>query len=253
MAMIDYLLLLSKNDIPFVEAGVLIHQPTVKEIAFIGQENFFLGCEILNFSKKSLIIQDKTQIEQLSDFEILMAIINNENEAYIKKNKKCLQLLLLLLFPDFTINFLPASIMLSKEEQRHLIDKNNFNIFKNIINEMFCLSKVLKEGSSKYNPGGPQARALVQKFKKRQRKIAQLKNKNQEQKIEILSRYLSILSVGEQKDMNILLNYSVFQLYDEFNRFKMKEDFDIYIDCKLAGARDLEEVKNWMDDLHSQN
>jgi len=36
MAMIDYLLLLSKNDIPFVEAGVLIHQPTVKEIAFIG-------------------------------------------------------------------------------------------------------------------------------------------------------------------------------------------------------------------------
>jgi len=42
-----------------------------------------------------------------------------------------------------------------------LIDKNNFNIFKNIINEMFCLSKVLKEGSSKYNPGGPQARALV--------------------------------------------------------------------------------------------
>ena len=50
--MIDYLLLLSKNDIPFVEAGVLIHQPTVKEIAFIGQENFFLGCEILNFSKK---------------------------------------------------------------------------------------------------------------------------------------------------------------------------------------------------------
>ena len=252
--MIDYLLLLSKNDIPFVEAGVVIHQPTVKEIAFIGQENFFLGCEILNFSKKSLMIQDKTQIEQLSDFEILMAIINNrENGDSMKKNKRFLQLLLLLLFPDFTINFLPASIMLSKEEQRHLIDKDNFSIFKNIINEMFCLSNVLKDGSSKYNPGGPQAKALVQKFRKRQRKLAQLRNRNQEQKIEILSRYLSILSVGEQKDINILLNYSVFQLYDEFNRFKMKEDFDIYIDCKLAGARDLEDVKNWMDDLHSQN
>ena len=204
--MIDYLLLLSKNDVPFVEAGLIIHQPSIKEIAFIGQENFFLGCEILNISKKNLMIQDKTQIEQLSDFEVLMAIINNtEGGASIKKNKKSLQLLLLLLFPDFTINFLPASIMLSKEKQRHLIDKDNFNIFKNIINEMFCLSHVLESGSSKYNPSGPQAKALVQKFKKRQKKLAQLKNRSARgQKIEILSRYLSILSVGEQKDINIL-------------------------------------------------
>ena len=34
--MVDYLLLLSKNDIPFIEAEVVVHQPTIKEIAFIG-------------------------------------------------------------------------------------------------------------------------------------------------------------------------------------------------------------------------
>jgi len=34
--MIDYLLLLSKNDIPFIEAKVVVHQPTIREIAFIG-------------------------------------------------------------------------------------------------------------------------------------------------------------------------------------------------------------------------
>lgn len=252
--MIDYLLLLSKNDIPFIEAEVVVHQPTIKEIAFIGQENFFLGCQVINFSKKNLMIQDKTQIEQLSDFEILMAIINNkEGGANIKKNKKCLQLILLLLFPDFTINFLPTSIMLTKDKQRHLIDRDNFQSFKNIVNEMFCLSNVLKDGTSKYNPGGPQAQALVQKFKKRQKKLAQLKNRNQEQKIEILSRYISILSVGEQKDINVLLNYTVFQLFDEFNRFKLREDFNMYVECKLAGAKDLEDVKNWMDNLRSED
>jgi hypothetical protein len=31
----------------------------------------------------------------------------------------------------------------------------------------------------------------------------------------------------------------------------MKENYDIYIDAKLAGAKDLEEVDNWMDDIHS--
>lgn len=252
--MIDYLLLLSKNDIPFIQAGIVVHQPTIKDIAFIGQENFFLGCQVINFSKKNLMIQDKTQIEQLSDFEILMAIINNkEGGVNIKKNKKCLQLILLLLFPDFTINFLPTSIMLTKDGQRHLIDKDNFQSFKNIVNEMFCLSNVLKDGANKYNPGGPQAQALVQKFKKRQKKLAQLKNRNQEQKIEILSRYISILSVGEQKDMNVLLNYTVFQLFDEFNRFKLREDFNMYVECKLAGAKDLEDVKNWMDNLRSED
>ena len=50
--MIGELLLLSGNDIPFPEAKVTIHQPTLKEIAYIGEEAFFLGCGFLNFSKK---------------------------------------------------------------------------------------------------------------------------------------------------------------------------------------------------------
>jgi len=49
--MINDLLLLSGNDIPFVEAQISIHQPTLKEISFIGEDIFFIGCEFLNFSK----------------------------------------------------------------------------------------------------------------------------------------------------------------------------------------------------------
>jgi hypothetical protein len=36
------------------------------------------------------------------------------------------------------------------------------------------------------------------------------------QKVAILTRYVSILAVGEKKDMNSLLGYSVYQLFDEF-------------------------------------
>ena len=49
---------------------------------------------------------------------------------------------------------------------------------------------------------------------------------------------------------NELSNYTVYQIRDEFQRFIMKENYDIYIDAKLAGAQDLEEVENWMDDIH---
>jgi hypothetical protein len=30
----------------------------------------------------------------------------------------------------------------------------------------------------------------------------------------------------------------------------MKENYNIYIEAKLAGAQDLEEVENWMNEIH---
>jgi hypothetical protein len=57
---------------------------------------------------------------------------------------------------------------------------------------------------------------LAEKFKERQKKLAELKkdNKNEGQNVSILSRYISILSVGEQKDINSFMNYTVYQLFD---------------------------------------
>ena len=45
--MLNDLLLMSGIEVPFAEAGVNIHQPTLREIAYVGEENFFIGCEFL--------------------------------------------------------------------------------------------------------------------------------------------------------------------------------------------------------------
>ena len=52
--MLDRLLLLSGNDIPFSIARLTIHPPTIKEIAYITETRFWHGCEILNFNKEIL-------------------------------------------------------------------------------------------------------------------------------------------------------------------------------------------------------
>ena len=57
------LLLLSGNDIPFYGAQVSIHQPTIKEIAYIGEEAFYTGCEFLRFSKDKLTEEDRNSLE----------------------------------------------------------------------------------------------------------------------------------------------------------------------------------------------
>ena len=40
--------------------------------------------------------------------------------------------------------------------------------------------------------------------------------------------------------------------FNEFQRFQLKVQWDAYIQAKMAGAKDLEEVDNWMIDLQNQ-
>ena len=78
------------------------------------------------------------------------------------------------------------------------------------------------------------------------------KQGGERQKVAILTRYISILAVGEKKDMNSLLGYSVYQLFDEFKRYELKLNWDIYLQAKMAGAKDLKEVDDWMKDIYSE-
>ena len=236
---------MSGNDIPFIEAQITIHQPTIKEIAYIGEEAFFTGCELINFSKNILPEQDKVNLEDKTNFDILIAILRERN-AVMQRNRNCVEMVLALIFPWYTIDITSDAIVLEKEEERHLINNDNFETFKTIFNMMFSFSK---DESRDYNPSGEVAKRIAEKLKQRHQKLAELKEGKQ--KIDILSRYVSILAVGEHKDMNSLLNLSVYQLFDEFERFKLKMSYDIYFQAKMAGAKDLKEVEDWMKDIHS--
>lgn len=134
--MIDDLLLLSGNDIPFVEAQLVVHHPTIKEISYLNEENFFTGYQMLNISKNLLSEEDKVNLEDQSDFDILIAILRERN-AVMQKNRNCIMMVLSLLFPSYTISLTENSIELKNETEIHSIDNSNFEAFRNIIKKMF--------------------------------------------------------------------------------------------------------------------
>lgn len=246
--MINDLLLLSGNDIPFIEAQVNIHQPTIKEIAYIGEESFFIGCELLNFSKDVLDREDRINLENKTNFEVLMSIMKDKNIA-AQKSKTCAIMVLMLMFPDYQIHIRKDCISLNKEgEEEHLINNKNFESFKKILVSMFCL-KVGDANNPTYNPENEMAKRIAEKLQKGRAKVAELNGEGK--KISVLGRYISILTIGQHKDLNSLMQYTVYQLYDEFQRFELKQNYDIYFSAKLAGAKDLDEVDNWMKDIHS--
>lgn len=245
--MLDELLLLSKNDIPFTQAQVNIHQPTIKEISLISEESFHIGCQFLNFSIANLNYEDKNSLADKTDFEVFMSMMNNKEKM---KYKIDTLLVLTLLFPNHRIKLEKDRILLENKDNDFvsIINHLNFNGFKEIISSMFCLNETKQEEG--YNPSDAFAAKIAEKFKKRQEILAKQQGKG-DKKIAVFSRYISILAVGEKKDMNELMNYTVYQLKDEFKRFQMKQEFDFYVKAKMAGAKDLDEVDNWMDDIHS--
>ena len=241
---INELLLLSGNDIPFRMGRCVIHPPRIKDIAYIGEEAFQIGSRFLLFDKNELQIPDKSGLENQDNFHIFMSVMNSSEKA---KHKADALLVLTLVFPDAKIKIEKDKILLQLENFESSINEYNFEEFQNIIRQMFCLDFI--DGEGQYNPADDMAQKIAEKFKKNKQKLAEAKGEKQE--IKLFTRYASILSVGLKKDINDLMKYTVYQLMSEFKRFRLKQDFDIYIQAKMAGAQDLEEVKNWMEDIYS--
>lgn len=251
--MLNNLLLLSGNDIPFEEAQLVIHPPKIKEIAYIGEDSFWGGLEFLNFSKNSLNEPEKDNLTNMSDFEVLMSVIQDSNIA-LTTRKVQMELVLTLVFPEYHISFTPRAIIFIKEDDKKnvlKIDKDNFDIFKQMLVQIFCLDDLRGGPPKDYNPDNKVAEMLVQKFKKRRQKLAEMKK--DDSGTNILTTYASILAVGAGHDLNSVMNYTVFQLMDEFTRYKLKMEFDINLQAKMAGAQNLKDAENWMKNIHSKN
>lgn len=245
--MLNDLLLLSGNDIPFIQAQISIHQPTIKEIAYIGEEMFFLGCELLNFSKNILSEEDKINLENKSNFEVFMSIMRDNNKA-LQENRLAVMMVLTLLFPEYRIGMQSDCIVFERDnEEPHYLNAKNFEAFKEILVEMFCLK--LNKDSNAVNPSGQRAREIAEKLRKGREKAAAAKG--EKTKLNLFSRYVSILAVAQQKSINSLLSYTVYQLFDEYKRYELKYTYDITIQMKLAGAKDVQEAENWMQDIHA--
>lgn len=244
--MINPLLLQSNNDIPFIGGRCVIHNPTIKEIALIGEEDFQKGIRFLDFSKNSLDEKDKVNLSDKSDFEILIEIMKSkEYHAFTSKSL----LVLSLLFPSYEIQVKSNIIELTHRENHSVtkIDNDNFAEFKEAIEEIFVLNS-REEGARTYNPADGIAKKIAEKLERGRKRVAKSKGEDLSNKT-IYGKIISILSVGLGKDKNGLYNYTVYQLLDEYKRFQLKAAYDMNIKARMAGATDLDEPEDWLGDL----
>ena len=176
------------------------------------------------------------RLQSLTDFDVFMSIMNETKNADLQKLRTQAFLVLSILFPGYTIKIGEDKIIFKKEEQTGFINNDNFNIFKQILCRVTAL---IQNESDEFKPIGEQAKKIAEKLNKA-RRAKKEKEGNKDQAI--LPRYISILAVGEQKDMNSFNNYTIYQIFDEFERYILKVQYDVHIQAQLAGATGLEDV-----------
>ena len=119
--MVDKLVLQTGAEIPFMTGRLIIHQPTLYEIGLIGGEKpFWQGCDILSVDKKNIATMDKNVIDNNTNFNIIMSIINSKDIEIKKQSIDCMKVLSII-FPNYQIKIGQDKISFFKDDVNNLI------------------------------------------------------------------------------------------------------------------------------------
>lgn len=237
------LTLMCGTDYPVPECQLVIHQPRIKEIAYIGESDFFTGIQCLCLNK-TMFVKDESLLQNTNNFQIFMTIMS-EKEAIDKK--MAVQQVCTLLFPKHKVLFTPRSIVLNGEGQSIQIDENNFEFLQSAISEICCL-KTGPMDQQAFNPADAQAREIAEKLMRGRQRVAAQKGQSN---VSIFSQYLSILTVGiGSMSLSETMDLTMFQLYDLVERYMLYINWDIDIRCRLAGGKPDNQPDNWMKNIH---
>ena len=237
------LALMTGVDIPIPELQATLHQPTIKEISYIGEKDFLIGIQCLSI-QKSMVIQDESLLSTTSNFQIFMTIMNDKMTL---DKKQSVLTALNLLFPSYQIFITPRAISMNCDKGNVIIDEGNFEKFQQVISQVFCLSK---SDAGSFNPQSKKAKEIADKLMKARQRVAAQKAAEQGEG-SVFAQYVSTLTVGlGSMSLQDCINLTMYQMYDLVERYSLYINWDIDLKSRLAGAKPDKPVDNWMKQIH---
>ena len=237
------LALMTGIDIPIPECKLVVHQPRIEEIAFLGDTPFFTGTQTLCLYK-SMFVQGNVDLDDIKNFQILMMVMTEKETA---DKKRCVLDVLKLLFPDYKILLTPRSLVFQKDGlESVMIDEENFDFLQEILRSIFCVNLGPMDQQA-FNPADDKAREIAEKLMRGRQRVAAQKGSSNSS---IFVRYLSVLSIGLRIPIQELQKYTMYQFYDLIERYSLYMNWDIDVRTRLAGGKPDSHPENWMKDLH---
>ena len=230
-------------DYPVPECQLVIHQPKISEIAYIGEADFFTGIQCLCLNK-SMFVKDESLLANTNNFQIFMTIMSEKETA---DKKFAVQQVCTLFFPKYKVLMTPRTVLLNGEGSSIQIDEQNFEYLQEAITNICCLKTGPMDQHS-FNPANQKAREIAEKLMRGRQRVAAEKGTNN---TSIFSQYLSMLTVGlGSMSLQDTMNLTMFQLYDLVERYMLYINWDMDVRCRLAGGKPEGQPDNWMKNIH---
>ena len=236
------LALMTGQDLPIPELQLTIHQPTIREIALIGDLDFFIGVQCLNIHKEA-VIEDKSVLSNINNFQIFMTVMQEKESA---DKRYAVDQLMTLLFPNYRIIFTPRSLIISKEDFNITIDENNFDFLQRTTEDIFCSRGPMDAQS--FNPKDTKAKAIADKLMRARQRVAA---QREEGSGSVFVQYVSVLTVGlNSMSLQNCLDLTMYQLFDLIERYSLWLNWDLDVKSRLAGGSPDSKPDNWMKNIH---
>ena len=230
--------------------NIKLHNPSMLEIAdkIDDEEDFLFALKVLSSSLLDMMTIDIPH--NFSNFDLFLGLLIDQKEIQkiFSQNKlSAINNLLQLIFLDYKISIGQEEVIFNKENNFIVLNSNNFTTFQNIVQSMFKTSFLFGGDGNHddYNPGSEEARRIAEKLRKGKQKVAELKGQ-MNNKTAVIENYIIMVSVGLHLSPNEISQLTLYQILTLFERVKMKIEWDLDIDCRLAGGTPDEHPDNWM-------
>lgn len=240
-------------DIPIPELATAIHQPTVREISYVGELDYFTTLQLFCFNRATLMASNPmgvSVLSKLNDFQIFMTLVTDPKVENQTEKQNILLSVLTILFPGYTAQFLPMGLYFNNPSTKHnfTLDERTFEALRKVLTEVSGVNNSTGGQNSNFNPSGPKAAQIAAKLMRGRQRAAKDRGYSVDG---TLSRYVSILTIGlPSMSLNDCLNLTVYQLYDLVERYGLYIGWDLDIRSRLAGGKPDDKPDDWMKDIH---
>lgn len=255
MFKVDELVLITGADIDVGNPLGKIKQPSIEEIALIGGEEqlfqslniFFIQPELFEEfidSKTEMSLEEKANTkDSITSFDSLMFImqiyLEQDLEAELQEVLHLLSTVFNLIITSHKITYdrdKQILVLVSKEESDSIVvDRDLFLKLKDIVNQIFLLDIFFNKQEE--NKMSEAAKKIAAKMAKAEEQIQKKEEKGSQ-----FSLIISIL--GLSHPISYLRSLTLYQLYNQFERFNLHGEYDQSMKAALAGASDVE-IINW--------
>lgn len=261
-------------DFYFTPFSTMIHQPSIKEIALLGEQNFFDALSILEGSSSDFFIKQILKTTPSEEIGAIQAELNytitSDLDVFYryclgKREQQIMKSFFYLIFESLrNINFVQIgnTKMLiqfsfhdcfSKEAdqiQTITLDNKGFDELKDTISDMFSY-ETIENKEAKLNPAGEMAKKIAEKMAaaaERRAKIYGHNNKSKDTE-SIISTMVSILATSDGILLTEILKLTFPQVLIQLNRTQLLQQYHTQITLGAFGGLDANDLANWQESV----